>query len=118
MLICRNDSRINTFPLIDDFSTISVIEKGLAKELRIYGPLSFLWMDGSVYTEENSQTIIDSYWRNRRRVNSEHCQNFVRITTANKVNECTRNEELVAASTAYSQRSFQTMVCLSGDLAF
>lgn len=28
MLICRNYSRINTFPLIDDVSTISLIEKG------------------------------------------------------------------------------------------
>lgn len=38
MLIGRNDSRIYKFPLIDDGSTISVIEKGLAKEFRIYGP--------------------------------------------------------------------------------
>ncbi|XP_054283573.1 uncharacterized protein LOC129000637 [Macrosteles quadrilineatus] len=59
-LVGRNGVKIDTFALIDDGSTVSIIEKDLAEELGIEGPekpVSFSWTDGSVYTEEQSQTI-------------------------------------------------------------
>ncbi|XP_054279172.1 uncharacterized protein LOC128997557 [Macrosteles quadrilineatus] len=59
-LVGKNGKQIETFALIDDGSTISVIEKGLVEELEIDGPtkpVSFSWTDGSVYTEKESQTV-------------------------------------------------------------
>ncbi|XP_054283202.1 uncharacterized protein LOC129000263 [Macrosteles quadrilineatus] len=59
-LVGRNGVQIDTYALIDDGSTVSIIEKDLAEELGIEGPekpISFSWTDGSVYTEEQSQTL-------------------------------------------------------------
>ncbi|XP_054266241.1 uncharacterized protein LOC128988686 [Macrosteles quadrilineatus] len=59
-LIGSKGNEVNTFALIDDGSTISVIEKSLADELNLDGPtipVSFSWTDGSTCTENLSKTV-------------------------------------------------------------
>ena len=57
------DGQINTHALLDDGSTVTLLDAALAKELGIVGkadPISLRWTDGSIQEDQESQEVVIS----------------------------------------------------------